>query len=127
VNVTKLRNKPGAIPNVVIKVARLPEGLITGLTLLFFSGLNGDFCLQQLQGIGDCSERRLVHQQVYMLGHHDIPEDTHPKTASHLFQRKEESIFHAHLCQQWKAVETTEGQEVGLSGMVEAHESVGHE
>jgi hypothetical protein len=127
VNVTKLRNKPRAIPNVVIKVARLPERLIAGLTLLFFSGLNGDLCLQQLQDIGDCSERRPIHQQVHMFGHHDIPEDTHPKPSSHLFQRAEESIFHAHLCQQWKAVETTERQEVGLSGMVKAHESVGHE
>jgi hypothetical protein len=55
VDVPKLRDKPGAIANIVIKVALLPETFTSGEVPLFLAGIDRDLCLQQLHRFGDCS------------------------------------------------------------------------
>jgi hypothetical protein len=120
VNVSQLCHKSGVIAHVVIKVARLPERVLTGDPFVRFSSLNGDFGFQQLHGFGQRRVVRLAHQDVDVLGHDYVAVNAHLKASTHLIQRREERVLHMHPRQQGLAVKTAEREEMRLSGMVKS-------
>jgi hypothetical protein len=50
----------------------------------------------------------------------------HFETLARLFQSSQERVFHVQVGQKWKAMVTTECQEVGLSGIMEPLEAFWH-
>ena len=61
-----------------------------------------------------------------VLGHNYVAVNTEAETSSNTFQREFEDQFGFDCVQEWTALITGEGQEVGLSGFVKPFQPGGH-
>jgi len=82
--------------------------------------LNGNSGLQQLHGLRNRLLGGLTQKQMDVLGHYDEAVHAHLEAASGLLKCKEECVLHVRLRQQGLTVITTEGEEMGPPGVMEA-------
>jgi hypothetical protein len=126
VDITELRDKSMIVPHVVIEIPSLPERQFPCHPFAHFARLKRDLALKHLYGLGKHSLVCLAKQKVDMFRHDDITPNTHPEVAARLFKRKQKLFLHPHFSEQRKSVIATESEKVGLPGVMESLESVGH-
>jgi hypothetical protein len=95
-----------------VVVTDLPELLSVAFEL------SGGLLLEGLEEERDEDRRRLVHEQVDVLGHDDIGVDTGLMTGTGLLQLLLDEGFRVGIGEEWETVETAEGDEVESFGLL---------
>jgi len=125
-NISELGDESFVVAYVVIEGPFKPEVGHLGSACGLFSRLSGDLSFEDLHEAWEQAGSGLADQQVNVLRHDNVSENVHFKTLARLFQSSQERVFHVHLAEEWKAVVTTERQEVRLSGIMEPFEALRH-
>lgn len=111
-NVLELRHKSGMIADIVIEIASLPERRSARRPVSLTTRFDGNSHLEHLHNPAEHTIRRLIQQQMHMLGHNDIAEDMDFKLSTRIFEGLQESLLHVHLREQRLALITAAGDEV---------------
>lgn len=77
--------------------------------------------------VGQRIPRRFAHQKVDMFGHDHVPVNTQGKALAHFLQAPDKQVVRVRGLKLSFSAITTEGEEVGLSGLVKASQTAGHD
>ena len=103
-----------------VKVVLLPEPLSIALEFA------GGSLHEGLEKLRHNDRRRLIHQQVDMLGHQDVGVDSSPMTCPNLLRNSFDRILGFRRFKERETVTATEGDEVKGLGFLEPFQTVGH-